>query len=180
MGNDLSPIQPALVPPNCIFEVVDVTEEWTYPHNYFDLIHIREMFGSIPDWDYYLTQTFSATKPGGYVELAEHSVTSYYDDGTLTADKFFRAWGDVVSKLGERSGKSFNIWAESKERIERAGFVDVVETRYKWPMNAWPKDPKLKELGLWNQLRIYDGVEGYTLRLLTRVGGVSSQSFPTP
>jgi hypothetical protein len=61
--------------------------------------------------------------------------------------------------------------------MERAGFVDVVETRYKWPMNGWSKDPKLKELGMWNQLRLYDGVEGYMLRLLTNVGGVSSQSI---
>ena len=28
-----------------------------------------------------------------------------------------------------------------------AGFDDVVEVRYKWPQNRWPKDKKLKELG---------------------------------
>lgn len=33
--------------------------------------------------------------------------------------------------------------------MEDVGFVDVVEKRLKWPLNTWPKDPKLKELGMW-------------------------------
>ncbi len=31
--------------------------------------------------------------------------------------------------------------------MEEVGFVDVVETVYKWPQNRWPKDKKFKELG---------------------------------
>ena len=31
--------------------------------------------------------------------------------------------------------------------MESVGFVDVVETVYKWPSNKWPKDKKYKELG---------------------------------
>jgi hypothetical protein len=33
--------------------------------------------------------------------------------------------------------------------MESVGFVDVVETRLKWPLNTWPRDKKLKELGMW-------------------------------
>lgn len=50
IGVDLSPIQPKFVPPNCRFEVDDITQEWTYPDNHFDFIHVRAMIGSIPDW----------------------------------------------------------------------------------------------------------------------------------
>lgn len=50
LGTDLSPIQPSMVPPNCIFEVDDARDEWTYPNDYFDFIHIRSLFGSIGDW----------------------------------------------------------------------------------------------------------------------------------
>ena len=49
-GTDLSPIQPELVPPNCIFEVDDAQDLWTYPVDYFDFIHLRSLFGSISDW----------------------------------------------------------------------------------------------------------------------------------
>ena len=50
IGIDLSPIQPKFVPPNCHFEVDDITQEWTYPVDHFDFIHVRFMTGCIPDW----------------------------------------------------------------------------------------------------------------------------------
>lgn len=50
LGTDLSPIQPDLVPPNCRFEIDDARDEWTYPNDYFDFIHIRSLFGSIDNW----------------------------------------------------------------------------------------------------------------------------------
>ena len=55
IGTDLSPIQPEWVPPNCHFEIDDVSLDWTFPSNHFDFIHIRELFGCIPDWDFFLT-----------------------------------------------------------------------------------------------------------------------------
>lgn len=51
LGTDLSPIQPDLVPPNCRFEIDDARDDWTYPNDYFDFIHIRSLFGGIEDWD---------------------------------------------------------------------------------------------------------------------------------
>jgi hypothetical protein len=172
VGTDLSPIQPHFVPSNCHFEVGDASTEWTWPANYFDFIHIRDLLGCIPDWDYLFSQTYNATKPGGWVEISEHSVNPFSDDGTCGPDAFFNLWGEKVLEMGERNGQSFAIWSESKERMQRAGFVDIVERRYKWPMSGWSKDKKLKELGMWNQLRIYNGLEDFVLRLFTQVGGV--------
>lgn len=143
------------------------------PASSFDYIHIRELFGSISNWDNFFAQTYKATKPGGYVEILEHSVVPVSDDDTVGPDSFYTLWGKTVIGMGDKFGKSFEIWSESKDRMEKAGFVDVVEVRYKWPMNAWSKDPKLEELGAWNQLRLYDGVEGFMIRLLTVTGGVS-------
>nr|KMM63933.1 UMTA protein [Coccidioides posadasii RMSCC 3488] len=40
IGNDLSPTQPSLVPPNVRFIVEDFEEEWVYQPNYFDFIHV--------------------------------------------------------------------------------------------------------------------------------------------
>lgn len=50
IGVDLSPIQPKFVPPNCRFEVDDITQDWTYPTNHFDFIHVRGLIGCLPDW----------------------------------------------------------------------------------------------------------------------------------
>ena len=52
-GIDLSPIQPNWVPPNASFEVDDYNIEWD-THQEYDLIHARELLGSVPDWkDFY-------------------------------------------------------------------------------------------------------------------------------
>jgi SAM-dependent methyltransferase len=171
-GTDLSPIQPEWVPPNCHFEIDDVSLEWTFPPDHFDFIHIRELFGCIPDWDFFFQQAYRHTKPGGWVEIVEHSVQPVADDDSMGPDHFYHTWGETVIDMGNKFGKSFTIWNESAERMRRAGFVDVVEVGYKWPMNGWPKNGRLKNIGRWNQLRLMDGVEGFMLRLLTQVGGV--------
>lgn len=48
-GIDLSPIQPSWIPPNLKFEVDDYNLEWL-DHNKFDLIHARELLGTVPSW----------------------------------------------------------------------------------------------------------------------------------
>ncbi|KKK13992.1 UMTA [Aspergillus rambellii] len=166
-GVDLSPIQPSFVPPNCIFEIDDVTLPWTYASDSFDFIHIREMFGCVPDWDEFFRQCWRCLKPGGYIEVVEHSVQPIADDNTMGPDHFYHLWGQTVVESGQRFGKSFTIWEESATRLKAVGFVDVVEKHYHWPVNGWSSDPKMHELGRWNQFRLNGGVEGFMLRLLT-------------
>jgi SAM-dependent methyltransferase len=173
IGTDLSPIQPEWVPPNCHFEIDDVSLDWTFPQDHFDFIHIRELFGCIPDWYFFFQEAYAHTKPGGWIEIVEHSVQPTSDDGTMGPDHFYHTWGKLVIEMGDRFGKTFTIWEEAKAGLEKAGFVDVVQFDYKWPMNGWPTDRKLKNIGRWNQLRLHDGIEGFMLRLLTQVGGVS-------
>lgn len=135
-GVDLSPIQPAFVPPNCVFEIDDMALPWTYSRNQFDFIHVREMFGSIPDWDEFFRQSWRCLKPGGYIEVVEHSVEPISDDDTVGPDHFYTHWGQTVVESGNLSGKSFTIWRESADRLKRLGFEDVVEHKFKWPMNG--------------------------------------------
>lgn len=135
-GVDLSPIQPSFVPPNCIFEIDDMTLPWTYSPNQFDFIHVREMFGCIPDWDEFFSHCFNCLRPGGYVEVVEHSVEPVADDGSVGPNHFYKLWGQTVIESGLHFGKSFTIWRESAERLKRAGFEDVVEIDYQWPMNG--------------------------------------------
>ncbi|KAL9599941.1 MAG: hypothetical protein Q9219_003503 [cf. Caloplaca sp. 3 TL-2023] len=171
VGTDLSPIQPTWVPPNCVFEVDNVTAEWTFRKNSFDFIHSREMFGSIADWDEYFRQCYVHLKPGGWVEALERGVKPTSDDGTVGPDHFWTTWGDTVLSVGETWGKGFDAWELLKERMERAGFVDVVQVPMKWPIGPWMEDKHMKELGRWNALRLDTGLEGYVMRLFTMAGG---------
>jgi hypothetical protein len=80
-----------------------------------------------------------------------------------------------MNELGRKRGKEFDIWKQVKDGMERAGFVDVVETRMKWPMGCWSSDKRMRELGRWNQLRVEQGIEGFAMRMLTNVAGVGSE-----
>ena len=49
---------PNRVPPNVVFVIDDMEEEWTYPDNHFDYIHIRSLSGSFEDWDLILARAY--------------------------------------------------------------------------------------------------------------------------
>ncbi len=69
-------------------------------------------------------------------------------------------------------GKTFRILDLQKQYITDAGFKNVVEQRYKMPVGPWSSDPKLKEIGRWHLLECFQGIEGWSVALLTRVMGV--------
>jgi hypothetical protein len=50
-GVDLFPPPVSWVPPNCVLEVDDVQQEWTW-HDKFDLIHMRIMIGSFDEGEW--------------------------------------------------------------------------------------------------------------------------------
>lgn len=47
--------------------------------------------------------------------------------------------------------------------MEDVGFVDVVQTRRKWPTNTCPQDPRHKELRAWSQMNLDGGLEAFTM-----------------
>lgn len=95
------------------------------------------------------------------------------DDGSIQPGDMWDECGKLAIECGERFGKTFQIMERMKNLIEQAGFVDVVETKYKWPLGAWSTDQKLKDMGRWNMHHWNEGLEGWTMALLTRVMGVS-------
>jgi hypothetical protein len=97
------------------------------------------------------------------------------DDGT-TEGTIFEEWGRVSLEAGEAFGKSLRIVDESRDRMIKAGFVDVVERRYKIPIGGWASDPRLKQLGLYNRLLWEEGIEGWSMYLLTTILKVFSPS----
>jgi hypothetical protein len=53
--------------------------------------------------------------------------------------------------------------------MSAVGFENVTEERFKWPLNRWPKDPKMKELGMWTQANLLSDLSGLSLAIFTRV-----------
>lgn len=59
--------------------------------------------------------------------------------------------------------------------MREAGFADVTMQRFKWPTNAWPRERRYKELGVWNNENINAGWEAISMAPLTRALGWTRQ-----
>jgi len=172
-GTDISPIQPTWVPPNCKFEIDDCLQEWTWPKNHFDYVHIRCMYGSIPDWEALYRKAFRHLKPGGWLEDLEMDLKMYSDHADIPADHVFNKWADLFYSAGEKIGRSFTVANNHfmKEMMLKVGFVDVVEKRIKVPLHGWPEDPHQKQMGYLGQLGLDQSLEGFGTFIMTQIHG---------
>lgn len=175
-GIDISPTQPTWVPPNCKFELDDVSQDWTYPDNTFDYIHIRFMFGCFKDWTRLYRECLRCLKPGGWLEHQEVSLRMGSDDGSIPPDSIWSEWESVFVEAGRRLGQSTQIIDDGNwiRWLREAGFAegDIQKTRtVKTPMGGWPLDKKWKEVGLFNRMCFETSMEGYGLYLLINVMG---------
>ncbi|KAL8414447.1 hypothetical protein RB594_005617 [Gaeumannomyces avenae] len=170
IGVDLSPIQPSFVPPNVSFYVDDIEAEWTY-NDPFDFVHLRMMSASIQDWPKLFGQIYQNLTPGGWVELQDPIYPMDSDDGTMSEDLAVHKWSKLMAEAADKLGSRLDSGLAYRQQLLDAGFTNVVQRVYKWPMNTWPKDPKHKELGAWCLENIMQGLQALSLALFTRALG---------
>ncbi|KAE8367216.1 S-adenosyl-L-methionine-dependent methyltransferase [Aspergillus caelatus] len=176
IGNDLSPIQPKWVPPNCQFEIDDFESDWLY-RTPFDYIHARELSGCIGNIDKLFRQVFDHTSSGGYFELQAVSAHFLSDDDTAEKAVVAQEWMKKIRESGRKFGKPLDNACQWKQKLEEVGFVDVTETLLKIPLGTWPKDARMKELGKVGFVEELQAIEAYTPALFTRVLGWSEEEM---
>ncbi|KAE8385368.1 S-adenosyl-L-methionine-dependent methyltransferase [Aspergillus alliaceus] len=170
LGNDLSPIQPNLVPPNVRFEVDDIEDDWVY-RSKFDYIHARYLAGSIKDWPKLVRQAFKFTKPGGWAEFQDFEMQFYTTNGEFKPgcplDRWCTESIDGLNSVGLVASPGPKL----KQWLKDAGFVNVQEKIIPIPVGAWPKDKRLKTVGALNFHQFFEGVDGMSLRIFTDMKG---------
>jgi len=89
----------------------------------------------------------SHLNPGGYIELYETNHPLASDDGTLPEDSPLLTWSQLCLEASTKLGVPMDCGLHHEQRLKDAGFVNVVRKDFIWPINSWPKDPKMKEIG---------------------------------
>ncbi|KAI1931097.1 hypothetical protein LOZ66_001838 [Ophidiomyces ophidiicola] len=159
-------------PRNCIFEIDDFEAEWPYqPSASFDFIHARNIAGSVSDYDKLFDQAFDHLSRGGYLELQNLEANFFSDDGTDKRAVTATQWQQLLLMGSAKFGKRLDVEDMWKEKMEKAGFVDVVDESFKVPLRPWAKDPKLRQLGELQAIQIKESIESYSLALFTRILG---------
>ena len=173
IGTDISAIQPGWTPPNVRFMIDNCLEDWTWPENHFDFVHIRSMYGSIPDFVELYKKGLRHLKPSGWIQCLELDVLMQSDHVDLPSDHVYSRFADIFHVGGEKMGRTFDITKghNMRDYVEKAGFVNIVEKKIKVPIHGWAKDPHLKKMGYLSLAALDQGLEGYALLICTEVLG---------
>jgi len=170
IGIDLSPIQPGWVPPNVIFQVDDMEQDWTFRHR-FDYIFARYLACSLKDYKAVIRRAFENLNSGGWVEFQDMDCIITSDDGTLKPDSTLVKWNLAAAAASAKVGIEFSPGPKIAGWFTDVGFTNVRERVIKLPWGLWPSDARNKEIGLWNLRQLVDGLEGMSLRLFCEVEG---------
>ena len=158
-------MQPTFVPPNVKFEIDNAEEEWTWPENTFDYIHLRAMMGSIKDWDRLYQQAYRCLKPGGWIEHHDNTIRWESETNSITPESALGQYPIVVWKAGELMGQTFRILEDDIQRqgIARAGFANIASQDFKVPYGIWPADSKARAMGAMGKASFEEDPEGECL-----------------
>ncbi|KAF7932150.1 uncharacterized protein EAE97_009171 [Botrytis byssoidea] len=176
VGIDIAPIQPIWAPPNCQFQVDDITRPWTWKKDNFDFVFARDLLFSVRNWPDLISQCYDHIKPGSWVEFQSIHGVLGCDDDTLPPDSKFRKYDKHIRAAAVAFGTPLEDPASFKKWFEKAGFEAVLEKKYKIPSNPWPKDPRLKLIGAFEQENFMTGLEGMSIRSFDKLGWILDES----
>jgi len=186
IGTDVSPIQPVWVAPNVRFYVDDAEADWVHSPDSFDFIHGRHICPAIKDWPRLLQQAYECAapitvpirnmfltlsrclKPGGWIELQELRLSTRCDDDSMPSDYAFTGFLDNLQQGFAAFGIQLLGMEQNRQRLKDSGFVNVEEKVWKVPIGTWPRDKRMKIIGLYNRSVIYDGLQGVSMAAYTR------------
>lgn len=95
------------------------------------------------------------------------------DDGIFMEDMLFLIWEKVFFIVGEVIGKMFFVCELVVGVMREVGLVNVKEIRLKLLVGRWLRDEMLKIWGIWCRVFLMDVIEGFGLRMMIGVMGVS-------
>ena len=110
----------------------------------------------------------SHVKPGGWVEWHEKYPCLLSDDGSLPEDSALSRWGKTFFQASEKFGTPATSPKHLKAWMLDAGFIDVEEHILKLPVGLWPKDKRLKNIGLFEMVNMIEGLGSLSMMLFTR------------
>lgn len=193
IATDLSPIQPRNVPPNVSFYVEDSyvtpypatflasvlplltpfcsSQPWDYTEK-FDYIHTRTTAGCWSSFQEQVAeQAFESLNPGGYFESQEYDAIVACDDETLDPEGPLARWFHDLRVASDAMDRPVVLAATLRKTYEEVGFVDIQERIFKMPMNGWPKNERLKDLGRMWERNFLTGLSGFSFTLFNRAFG---------
>lgn len=168
IGTDITTtLHPQAAPPNVSFELDDAQDEWTY-NEPFDFIHLRELRGAFSDWGAVYAQVAEHLKAGGVVEVADHGMINLTNE---PEDSYLSIFSGALLSASEKAKTPLTFDHMKKAMFEKAGLSITKNKSFDLPIGPWSDDPRKKTAGKIALVAALEGLEAYSLRLLTRYQG---------
>lgn len=84
-------------------------------------------------------------------------------------------WMQAINEGAIQLGRPWNNVPHYKQWFEELGFQDVVEKMYYFPLNAWAEGKFYKEMSVYAQTDLLNGLEGLSLKVLGAMGWTPEQ-----
>lgn len=146
LGIDLSITEPqGLLPDNCQFQQLDA-ENGEWPPTQFEYIHFGYVITCFDDTKAVMKKAFDHMQPGGWIELHDPEVR-IIADGDSAKGTAIEEWVETVVKGGRIVGRDMLKSAHYEAWLNETGFVNIQDVKFQLPINEWPENPKLKQVG---------------------------------
>ena len=141
LGIDITLPQPTSTSPppsNCSFAIADAEGDWSsFAIEPFDLIHGRMLLNSMRNWPRFMERCLKHLKPDGWLELNDVAHRVFAEDGSGEAESAMLRWWRVVFQESSRSnGIDVDSTYKHARWMRDAGFVDVRERVFRWPVGG--------------------------------------------
>lgn len=103
----------------------------------------------------------------GWVEVSGPHLPFGCDDNSLLPISSINKWSSHMLEASVTLKRPIDIGPKVREMMHDAGFINIVEKVYKWPINSWPEDPWKKKLGYYTYSDLELGVEGLSMKFFT-------------
>ncbi|KAK9458194.1 S-adenosyl-L-methionine-dependent methyltransferase [Dipodascopsis uninucleata] len=154
-GFDLFPISLPYQARNVQFRVADVERPpLPYDSSSFDIIHARNMFLAITDWERYFRELKRLVIPEtGSIHVVETIIPPIDSKFDMT---------HIIQRYLTLSGVSFFINPDNLEECARKAGLTITDRReYPFAIGNWPEDPREKRVGVLAKSAFAEGFESF-------------------
>lgn len=93
-----------------------------------------------------------------------------YIDGLERTDTALYKWNQLCMEGGLKAGRAWTHAQHYKRYLEEAGFEEVVERRFYWPLGSWAKGKYYQTLGEFMREVLFNGLDAISFKVIGSLG----------
>ncbi|CZT14999.1 uncharacterized protein RCC_00915 [Ramularia collo-cygni] len=144
-GIDIQPVPEIHAKPGNVTYVVGNVNDASLPAP-FDVVFSRLMIAGMTNWPGYISKVNSLLAPGGWAEFQELNLQMFDAAGNVVPDD---GPAEQIFATTEKMGLDFKAGPKIKGWLESAGFKNVVQVVYDFPLGGKGQSGVKKDFGEW-------------------------------